>query len=342
MDGQMTDSSDGSAADLRPRLILNRFPAPSYRVLFWIAMTGAAGAVGTCFHIVQSTRQLVGDPSFYDPSRLSALRDVKYPFTIEIYGYKYQGMTGEYIDDHILAFGAYEKDVLFFMRDYIRARNDPDAVFLDVGACEGQHSLFMSRLVKEVHAFEPFPPSARRCRELIELNRFNNIHLHEVGLGDRETMVPFHAPGDANQGGGRFLPPAERGATGSNQEFRVVVGDRWLEQRGVSHVELIKIDVEGYEQHVLAGLSAILARERPVVVLEVGQPPFGTIGSLQELGRLFPVGYRFLGIHPSEDGWMAITGRYQLTKIDRLFQGGALVMVVAYPQERGELIPRKG
>jgi len=229
------------------------------------------------------------------------------------------------------------------MRDYIRARKDPGAVFLDVGACEGQHSLFMSRLVKEVHAFEPFPPAASRCREMIELNNFKNIRLHEVGLGDREAMVPFHAPEDANIGGGRFLPPGERGPAGSTPEFRVVVGDTWLEQSAVSHVELIKIDVEGYEQPVLAGLSATLARDRPVVVLEVGQPPFGTIGSLEELTKLFPLRYGFLRIHEQGDnGYMAITGAYQLTKIERLFRDGSnITMVVAYPQERAESIPRK-
>ena len=106
------------------------------------------------------------DPRLYDPHQISQLRGAEYPFTIEVNGYKYQGKTGDYIDDHILAYGAYEKDVLFFMRDYVRARNNPDAVFLDVGACEGQHSLFMSRLVKQVHAFEPFPPAADHFRQL--------------------------------------------------------------------------------------------------------------------------------------------------------------------------------
>ncbi len=221
---------------------MKRFSLPSYRVLFWIAMTLAAIATVAWFYTVYTARQLLGDPRFYNPSRLSGLRDVNYPFTIEVYGYKYRGQTGEYIDDHILAYGAYEKDVLYFMRDYIQARNDPGAVFLDVGACEGQHSLFMSRLVKEVHAFEPFPPAASRCRDMIELNKFSNIHLHEVGLGEQEESIPFHPPESTNMGGGTFQAHAGRGSTVA---LRIVVGDKWLEQIGVARVDLMNIDVEG-------------------------------------------------------------------------------------------------
>jgi FkbM family methyltransferase len=328
---------------IAPGSMIRRFPFPGYRLLFWIAMTLAAIASVAWVYTLYSARKILGDPRFYDPHRLSTLRDVNYPFTIEIYGYKYRGMTGDYIDDRILAYGAYEKDVLHFMRDYVRARNDPDAVFLDVGACEGQHSLFMSRLVKEVHAFEPFPPVANRCRQMIELNHFQNIHLHEVGLGDQETSVPFHAPEDANMGGGRFLSQEDRGRAGSTGEYRIVVGDKRLEQSGISHVELIKIDVEGYEQHVLAGLSSTLRRDRPVVVVEVGQPPFGSIGTLEELKKLFPERYDFSRIHDQGDnGQAAITGEYQLTKIERLFPDGSnIMMVVAYPEERGKLIPQK-
>src|SRR3954468_18862619 len=112
----------------------------SYRVMFWAVSSVAAVCVAAGYF---ATRDV--DSRLYDPHGLSEVRDVNYPFTIEVYGYRYQGKTGDYIDDHILAYGAYEKDVLFFMRDYVQARGNPGAVFLDVGACEGQHSLFMSR-----------------------------------------------------------------------------------------------------------------------------------------------------------------------------------------------------
>jgi FkbM family methyltransferase len=290
---------------------------------------------------VQTIASLVGDPRFFSPHQLSAKRDVNYPFTIEVYGYRYAGKTGDYIDDHILAFGAYEKDILFFMRDYIQARNNPDAVFLDVGACEGQHSLFMSRLVKQVHAFEPFPPVADRFRSLIDLNGFTNIQLHRVGLGETEGLLPFVAPEEDNMGGGSFAHGRESGPRKTVGNLRVVAGDEWLAQFKVTNVEMVKIDVEGFEQFVLAGLAGLLKRDRPVMVVEVAQPPSGTIGSVSELRKCFPENYEFQSIHDDGDaGSRAITGQYRLQPIDEHFAKGPIAMVVAYPSEKARLIGR--
>ena len=65
--------------------------------------------------------QRIGEPRAFEPLTLAKLRDVNYPFTIEIYGYKYQGNTGNYIDEYILTYGAYEKNMLVFMRDLLDA-----------------------------------------------------------------------------------------------------------------------------------------------------------------------------------------------------------------------------
>jgi hypothetical protein len=192
-----------------------------YRALFWVSAAVAAASAASSHIAVRE----VCDPRLFDPHQVSALRDVDYPFTIEVNGYKYQGKTGDFIDDHILAYGAYEKDVLYFMKDFVLARANPDAVFLDVGASEGQHSLFMSRLVNQVHAFEPFPPVAERFRGLIRLNGFTNIHLHEVGLGAKHAVVPFFAPPDKNSGSGTFLEAHKQGADKPVGSFRVVTGD---------------------------------------------------------------------------------------------------------------------
>jgi FkbM family methyltransferase len=286
----------------------------------------------------ESIAQRIGDPRAFEPLTLAELRDVNYPFTIEIYGYKYRGMTGNFIDERILAYGAYEKDVLFFMRDYIKGKNNPDAVFLDVGANTGQHSLFMSRHVKQVHAFEPFPPVADRFRQMIQLNGFSNIVLHEVGLGEKEDLVPFYAPPDHNLGSGTFLPTHAQDRSKPVGSFRVVVGDEWLKQSGVSSIELIKIDVEGFEKPVLTGLSSTLAQNRPVVVVEVSRPPSGTIKSFGELKELFPNEYRFLNFKSNRD--YLINGKYKLLDESRLWSELDIEMVVAYPAEHEKLVPR--
>jgi FkbM family methyltransferase len=313
----------------------------SYRVLFWVTLFFSALLAVFWYRENRRTASIaeaIGDARAFEPFTLAKLRDVKYPFTIEIYGYKYQGKTGNFIDERILAYGAYEKDVLMFMKDYVNAKTNPDAVFLDVGANTGQHSLFMSRHVKQVHAFEPLPPVADRFRQMVQLNGFSNIVLHEVGLADNEEVLPFYAPPEDNQGSGTFLPThAEKGAQPVGS-FRVVVGDKWLKETGVSAIELIKIDVEGYEKPVLKGLSATLAQNRPVLVVEVSQPPSGTIKSLDELRKLFPERYRFLKFKSTRE--YLIEGKYELLELSSLWSEGDIEMVVAYPAEHESLVPR--
>ena len=298
--------------------------------------TGVAVVAMAGWHLAART---VADQRLVDPHELSRYRGIEYPFTIDVYGYKYQGKTGDYIDDNILAYGAYEKDVLYFMRDYVETRKNPDAVFLDVGACEGQHSLFMSRLVKQVHAFEPYPPAADRFQSLINLNQFTNISLHRVGLGDKDATVPFFAPPEKNIGSGTFLSDHRQGADKPVGEFRVVTGDAWLEPLQLPSLDLIKIDVEGFEKYVLQGLAKSLKQYRPVLVNEVSYPPIGKIANLAELKRLFPEGYQLLSFQCTRD--QLVTGNYKLDPMHELKTEASYCMVVAYPRERESMIRRE-
>jgi FkbM family methyltransferase len=69
-------------------------------------------------------------------------------------------------------------------------------ITLDIGANAGQHSLFASIYSKEVIAFEPYPPVARKIQEKIDVNNIRNITLCLVGLGEKDAMLPFAVPDD--------------------------------------------------------------------------------------------------------------------------------------------------
>jgi FkbM family methyltransferase len=286
------------------------------------------------------TSGAVVSEKLYDPHALSEVRGEPYPFTVEVFGYKYRGKTGDYVDDHILAYGAYEKDILFFMGDYVRALNDPNAVFVDVGASEGQHSLFMSRRVKEVHAFEPYPPAAERFKRQVEFNGFTNIRLHEVGLGEKEATIPFYAPENTNIGTGTFLRDHEQGEDRTVGSFRVVAGDEWLGPLGLKSVAVVKVDVEGYEKQVLLGLAKTLKAQRPVLVIEVTHPPRGSIDSVSGLKALLPEGYDCLRFEGGRE--RAVSGKYRLVSMNGFEWGSLYEMVVAFPKERAKLVPREG
>ena len=106
------------------------------------------------------------------------------PFSTDFLGLKYQGNLSNSIEFNIYYYGAFEKPLLYFLRDTLQNLPGENSVFCDIGANIGQHSLFMCKFASEVHAFEPFQQVSDSLRKHIELNQIENIQIHDVGLSN--------------------------------------------------------------------------------------------------------------------------------------------------------------
>ncbi|HWP59553.1 MAG TPA: FkbM family methyltransferase [Candidatus Acidoferrales bacterium] len=267
-----------------------------------------------------------------------------FDFSADFFGMRYEGNTRDRQDLDILAFGAYEKSYLFFMRDVLRrVAPDRNGIFVDVGANRGQHSLFMSQYAKEVHAFEPYQPIVDRFRHQLKINNVKNVGIYPVGLGDRPAKIPFFSPGDeTNQGTGSFIETFSE-KNKKYHELEIAVGDEVLEKAGVQRIDVIKIDVEGYERPVLIGLRRSLVKNRPIVEFELTTGVRNDVGfkSMDEIVNTFPDGYKF-GTLAEIDKF---TGAYQMEplrgKVPKFDFDGRLEMI-AYPAEKESLIPFSG
>lgn len=163
----------------------------------------------------------------------------------------------EYIDGIIYSEGLFELYPLRWTSRHIRGRT-----FVDVGANIGNHTLYLAEYFDEVHCFEPFAPVADRLEANIARNRLS-AQVHRVGLGDTDGDLPFLPDREGNLGRGSFAV-----AGGEGDVLPVREGDRYFREQGIRNVDLLKIDVEGFELQVLAGLKATIARDRPTVILE--------------------------------------------------------------------------
>ena len=169
---------------------------------------------------------------------------------------------------HVAFFGTYEPEV----REIFRALLPVGGVAVDVGANVGWHTLLMARLVGEgghVLAVEP-NPSVRAClQENLNLNRFRHVEVVPDALADADGTAEFIAPEADNPGAGdgHVVCATEIGE-------RQVIGvetrrlDTILSAMLVERLDLIKIDVEGFEWPVLMGGEQTIARFRPHVVFE--------------------------------------------------------------------------
>lgn len=174
----------------------------------------------------------------------------------------------------------------------------PGDTFVDIGANIGMLTLLAARLVGpegRVEAFEPNPEVYRRLSHNVQRNRLQNVSLHAVGLGDKDADLTLRVWAK-NKGWGTFgtLAPDEMRQLSSEYQTRVLKGDDVLDIRPGGRV-IIKIDVEGYECHVLRGLDRTLCLHDPIVITEVLESTLRRAGSTAH--QLFSI-MRGHGYHP--------------------------------------------
>ena len=153
----------------------------------------------------------------------------------------------------------------------------PGELAIDVGAHIGVHTVAMAAGVGtdgEVLAFEPQATLAGCLRETLELEKEKGpkFEVRQTLVSNKVQVLEF-----CNNGTGRARIPIADNA----QQMKLTknwpresLGTTTLDlavPAGSRRCCLIKVDVEGHEFEVLEGAEALIARDRPVVYVEVWQ-----------------------------------------------------------------------
>ena len=195
---------------------------------------------------------------------------------------------------HIFCTGAYEQPLL---RQVLR-RLEPGDTVLDVGANIGAFTLPVARQLAagsggRVVAIEPAADAFHRLVQHVSINRLDSrVLAHRVALGTEPGVEALRGRGRGSREdlGWRSLV----GAGPIVEEVEVVRGDRLLDDLDIRRVDVLKVDVEGFEAEVLGGLSRLLERHPPrLVVMElVERHQRAAGGSTDDLvGRMRDYGY---------------------------------------------------
>jgi len=182
----------------------------------------------------------------------------------------------------------------------------PGDVFVDGGANIGLFSFIAAVAVGptgQVLACEPGPETMAMLRANAAENEFGTLVLREVALSDRpgRTRFTIFEPGS---GLASFAP----GIDGGRQiDVAVTTLDALSEDLPV-RVAVVKLDIEGAEAKALRGATALIARQRPILLIEIEPDHLArqgsSIGDIRD--TLTPFGY---------DAY-AITADARLTKLD--------------------------
>lgn len=144
----------------------------------------------------------------------------------------------------------------------------PGTAFVDCGANIGYYSIVAARMLGEaghVHALEPVPENLVLLRDNIAENRLSrHITVHDVAAGEQAGTLSFYMD-DANKGGHSI---DRTNVIREGETLNVTV--RRLDDIVHSDIPIsaIKIDTQGSETSILRGASEILARHRPILLLE--------------------------------------------------------------------------
>jgi FkbM family methyltransferase len=147
----------------------------------------------------------------------------------------------------------------------------PGDTYIDIGANTGFLAMNASRRVGRggrVLAFEPSPREYTRLQGNGRRNQCSNLICVNIALGAKNSLVRFHV--EPHHTGLNKLVPAEGGGHGEAPFVPVVAGSGILADWVGSRPALLKIDVEGAEMLVLAGIRDFLQTCPPrVVVIEI-------------------------------------------------------------------------
>src|SRR5258708_5885799 len=140
--------------------------------------------------------------------------------------------------------------------DFLRAHTPEGGVFVDVGANVGTYAMVLARHVGptgQVIAIEPHPLTHARLAFNSAASGYRQVKLVAAAAGDSDGELMIETDGD-NLGASHIAT----GATSAGNAIKVASLRllRILGDSGVSHVDSLKIDVEGYEDRVLIGFFA--------------------------------------------------------------------------------------
>lgn len=162
--------------------------------------------------------------------------------------------------------GCYEPHVHRCLEALLRSGD----VFLDIGAHIGYHAAYAACRVGaggQVHAFEPNP--ALHALLTQNLAQFSWAQAHLCAVWETSGTLGFEGSSFAGESGWGTLTAVRDLGKGEHTTVQAVRLDDWTRKQDLSAIHAIKIDAEGAELAILRGARELLARCRPILLVEI-------------------------------------------------------------------------
>ena len=158
----------------------------------------------------------------------------------------------------------------YYEIDFSIIENKRFRTYVDVGAYRGEYINFLKNRSEKIIAFEPIK------RNFNLLNRLfikHNVFTKNYALGNKKQSMRINIPLYIDENKKITSIGSDQSSLIKNfknkftQSVKIQTGDYFLSK--INDIDLIKIDVEGYELEVLKGLKTTLKRNKPYLLIEI-------------------------------------------------------------------------
>ena len=153
----------------------------------------------------------------------------------------------------------YEKDTCYMINKYIKK----DSIFFDIGANEGFFSLVASKkiITGKIYCFEPQKNLLKIIEKNLLKNNFKNFFLLDFGIGESEYFTNLNVFQDTNTGASSILK--KHFLNTKKTKIKIKSLDHFVsEERLYDQIDLVKIDIEGYEIQAIKGMENLLKEKK--------------------------------------------------------------------------------
>lgn len=208
----------------------------------------------------------------------------------EVDGIMYELDLNQLIDSRLYFTGSWELETVQAIKKILK----PGDVVIDIGANIGCHALLCAKIVGQtgkVIAFEPTMQAYKKLFRNKELNSHwcQNLLLKKIVLSNQTIKAQSVRINSSWQTFGIKSPPGE-------EIIDFITLDDYIYASDLQKINLVKIDVDGYEYKIICGAMKTLTKYKPALILELGSYTLAGVGDrLTDLvDTIFQLNYQII------------------------------------------------
>ena len=164
---------------------------------------------------------------------------------------------------------------------------------IDIGSNIGYYAILESSKIGDnglVWSIEPSPQNFETLSKNVILNQRKNIKCYNIAIGDENGKIDFLISEKSNWS--KIKNKIDHIENGDKIiQVDIMTLDSFSEKNEIKKVDLLRMDVEGYERNIIEGSMNFLEKFKPILMIEVHKMIMGNNRTNQFLEKLQKMNY---------------------------------------------------